>query len=110
MAGLPSLSPCVSVGPPLLARGPSRGSAPLRSPALDRPQVPSLARLCPSEVIAPEGPQSAPWLLATMVFSRVALRPLVKRPPTPDGRSGVSTFRALPAIVLFVLVSVPELL
>src|SRR5829696_1581806 len=49
IAGLPIRSACVSVGPPLSASGPSRGSA--RS---SRPQLaPGNSRFLPSEVIGP---------------------------------------------------------
>src|SRR5947209_3594365 len=41
----------VGVGPPLNCSGPSRGSTPLWSPACVKPQVPSLSRLWPREVI-----------------------------------------------------------
>lgn len=84
MAGLPSSSAWVKVGPPLLASGPSRGSVLGRSPeATLSEQLPSPSRLCPSDVIAPE--QSPPEaLLAMVVLVRVVSPPSLRIPP-PDG-------------------------
>src|SRR4051812_21091292 len=65
MAGLPVRSACVSVGPPVLANGPSRGS-PRRSSGPET-QLPSLSRLCPSEITGPLQ-FAAPALLATIVL------------------------------------------
>src|SRR5437016_13014218 len=82
MAGLPGKSAIVWVGPPLLARGPSRGLigaavVPTRSPLLPfvRPLLLSLlpTRLCPCEVIGPtrSGPSPEPAVFsATIVFLR----------------------------------------
>src|SRR3972149_5718087 len=81
MAGLPARRAWVSVGPPLSARGPSLGSVLDRSPEPERPQVPSLSRLFPLEVMTPL--QSPPETLsATMQFCRVAVPPLARPPPT----------------------------
>ena len=51
------------------ANGPRSGLALLMSPGPVRPQLPSLSRLCPREVMVPE--QSFPLLLATIVFLKV---------------------------------------
>src|SRR5438132_8063828 len=83
MAGLPGKSAIVWVGPPLLAKGPSRGLTgaavvPTRSPLLPfvRPLLLSLlpTRLCPCEVMGPtrSGPSPDPAALsATMLFRRL---------------------------------------
>lgn len=84
MAGLPASKACVSVGPPLLASGPSSGLALLRSPGPAKAQVASLLRLwlnCWGK--ATELPLQFPpaALLATIVLFRLALLALNIPPP-----------------------------
>ena len=69
MAGLPFSRAWVNVGPPLSANGPSSGSALLMSPVPARPQLPSLSRLWPRDVMALE--QSLAPLFAMIVFFAV---------------------------------------
>ena len=53
MAGLPNRRAWVCVGPPLNARGPSRGSASFRSPGPVKLELLSLLRLWPDDTIVP---------------------------------------------------------
>src|SRR5436305_15259494 len=59
IAGLPLSSARVSVGPPLFPVRPSFGSVLVLSPALRRPQLSPVSRLCPWDLIGPE--QFGPW-------------------------------------------------
>jgi len=69
-----------------------------RSPGPESPQVASLSRLCPREVIFPE--QSPPGLLAMMVL-RISVAPPLWRMPPP------SVVVVLLLMVLLFMVSVP---
>src|SRR5437870_4546206 len=68
MAGLPAIRASVWVDPPLSASGPSFGSVLFTSPALAKPQLASLLRLYPWEVMP--SPAQLPFepLSATIVF------------------------------------------
>src|SRR5712691_6526788 len=98
MAGLPSRRASVWVGPPLSAREPRRGSVFCRSPGAVKPQVLSLLRLWPAEVMLPM--QSSGVLLATIVFFGVDDPPSSALLPAP--RPPV-----LPLTVLLLRVDVP---
>src|SRR5262249_51100602 len=97
MAGLPASRACVEGGPPLCCSGPSLGSTPLRSPEATKPQLPSLSRLCPWELIAPlQSPPVGAVLCATIVFFSVTVVtvPSLRRPPPTE-------LTVLPLTVLF---------
>src|SRR5439155_5385044 len=106
IAGLPGSRARVKVGPPLSRRTPSCGSVALRSPGPERPHVPSLSRLWPSEVtsVLPQSPPAV--LLATIVFLSVKAATRGKQaprpPPVPSPRPGLA-----PLLLTVLLMTVP---
>src|ERR1039458_159380 len=78
IAGLPGSNVIVSVGPPLLASGPSMGFMFVRLPVPVKTQLASELRLCPASVIVPD--QFAGLLLASSVLAKT--HPIVLTPPT----------------------------
>jgi hypothetical protein len=79
----PWIRACVSVGPPLSARGPRSGSTFGRSPGALNGQVPSESRLWPRDVIFPLQPTGELW--AMMLFARLACpNGGVETPPPPE--------------------------
>ena len=103
-AGLLTGSACVSVGPPLAASGPRRGSVSERSPAPAKAQVRPLSKLWPLEVNA--GPLQLGPLFTKMLFKTATVSPVPLFTPAPT----LALFRAS---VTFVRASaeapVPEL-
>src|SRR5262245_12127646 len=99
MAGLPSVSPCVCVKPPLSANTPSLGSTPVRllavSPVMSHPVVLPM-RLWPCDVSAEEASQSGlggvpakSMFPATIVFRRTNAFPKALAIPPPWPRPAV---------------------
>ena len=115
MAGLPGSKAWVCVGPPLFASGPRSGLALVMSPVPVRPQLVSLERLWPADVMELE--HSGPTLPAMIVFLAVSV-PLLLMPgefsvtvlllmnTVPLFRTPPPELAELPLIVLLLMVVV----
>ncbi len=105
IAALPAPSACVSVGPPLSARAPSRASASLSVGSVN-PHDESSERLwLPPKAVTPP-----PHALRSVALWMIVLFSVTVEPPAGSRNRPSSVDARLLASVAFCVVSVPELM